>query len=238
MALGAVIWLLVAILYFPASDRLFETEAPAVPALTPAAEKAAVPAEPKEDLKDSLKPIPRPIPVPPGVAGRLPAPVPKRAVKRLRRAKRKPRPSRRRRSRFDRGADIRLFSVAAARGFGSKRRFVVRGSVFELGTLAPLRGAELRFLEARTGKIFKAYTGADGAYDRELPASMDGYFLSIRMRGFSPKYLEDWMPSLRTFARKKRSEAAALHLGRPLETRLILHRPGEYVDQDYALIRR
>ena len=252
LPLLASVWLLVALVYLPQEPKPepppVEPPGPRIVVLhaAPSEDLQAAPSE-DEGLRDSLiggsvgpsaiatriaarglvpaaafpKPIIRRPPVP-SIPGR---------PKTLRAS-----PRERWGARQDPTPDISLYGLP--RPDASVRRFTFRGELFDMLTLKPVAGARLSFAEPGTGRTYPAVTDANGAYQTALPASEDGFVLSISCPGYSPKYIEDWTPSFRTLSSRRRSALGADDLIRPREPLLLFPGKTDTLSRDFALLRR
>jgi hypothetical protein len=125
--------------------------------------------------------------------------------------------------------------VQEKRIVSERGRFIVRGRIFDLLTLAPVRGAAVRFKDGDTETLSAVTTDAKGRYQASLRSNGTGYMLSIRHPRYSRRVLEDWGVSFRSMSRAQREQAAADHLSRQSNT-IILSMPGQVIEQDYAVL--
>lgn len=121
---------------------------------------------------------------------------------------------------------------------GPSRLWAVRGKVFDLMTLAPVPGAELRFQDTSSGEVLRARSGADGTYQVSLP-KRDGaaYRVSVAKRGFLDDYLEDSEPSfLARDAAARRAAAGEMEVSAVLHVPLSPPLEDDSVEMNYALV--
>ncbi|MFA5140029.1 MAG: carboxypeptidase-like regulatory domain-containing protein [Elusimicrobiota bacterium] len=125
--------------------------------------------------------------------------------------------------------------VTEPKEVSDKGRFIVRGRIFDLATLAPVSGATVRFKDGDTERMALVTTDAKGRYKISLKSNGTGYALSIRHPRYSRRVLEDWGVSFRDMSPAQREQAAADYLSRQLNT-IILSMPGQVIEQDYAVL--
>lgn len=212
----AVVWLLAAIVYNP--DSLFPR-----PAAQPIMEK-------DEPVRDAVGALPATRITVLHAAPPLDV-IPETVVARKRAAKKKsgmpfPRPV------MKTAAPKPVVERPAAPAKGT---FTVRGSIFDLMTLTPVSGAEIRFKDGDTEKQVSVATDEKGRYKISLKSNGTGYALSIRHPRYSKRGLEDWGVSFRSMSRAQREQAASDHLARQTKT-IILSMPGQVIEQDYAVL--
>lgn len=112
----------------------------------------------------------------------------------------------------------------------------MRGAIFDLLTTDPVKGADVVFMDAKTGRRFATGTDAQGRFRATLPVSDAGYDLAIRHPRYEPKYFEDGVPSYRTQGPEQRQSAAA-DLLRILQTKeMIVGVGGAVIEKDFILI--
>jgi hypothetical protein len=112
----------------------------------------------------------------------------------------------------------------------------MRGAIFDLLTTEPVKGADVVFMDAKTGRRFATGTDAQGRYRATLPYSEEGYDLAIRHGRYEPKYFEDGVPSYRELPVEKRSSTAA-DLLRILQTKeMIVGQGGSVIERNFVLI--
>lgn len=112
----------------------------------------------------------------------------------------------------------------------------MRGAVYDLLSTDPIKGADVVFMDAKTGRRFATGTDAQGRYRATLPVVEEGYDLAIRHPRYEPKYFEDGVPSYRELAIEQR-QSAATDLMRILQTKeMIVGVGGTVLERDFVLI--
>lgn len=112
----------------------------------------------------------------------------------------------------------------------------MRGAIFDLLTAEPVKGADVVFMDAKTGRQFRTGTDAQGKYRATLPVVEEGYDLNIRHPKYEPKYFEDGVPSYRELGHEQR-QSAATDLLRILQTKeMIVGQGGTVLQRDYVVI--
>lgn len=228
--LFAVVCLMLALVYGPEKiAKLGEEQASATAVIEPELMRPALmPVRSelkKEGLRDAIAGMPSPA-LRPGFTRpqSLPRRIPKRRPRRVRRSS---------------GAGIDgIFSVGKVKRIDPSLRFTVRGEIFDLRNLRPVINAKVTFQDPETGRYRVIRTNSSGIYHASLRVNIDGYFVTIQRAGYSPRYMRDWIPSLRTQNARRRTDAARQHLKRKFEQTLIFSRAGDLLIRDFALIRR
>jgi hypothetical protein len=121
-------------------------------------------------------------------------------------------------------------------GASASDEWRMRGAIFDLLTAEPVKGADVVFMDAKTGRRFATGTDAQGRYRATLPYCEEGYDLAIRHGRYEPKYFEDGVPSYRELAVEQRTSAAA-DLLRILQTKeMIVGQGGSVIERNFVLI--
>jgi len=191
----------------------------------------AIPIEEQKELRDSLSPVP------------TLSSVSKERLKSAPLRRLKTRRPVRKQSRSVRSAavpkpdpDIFLYSYAAQRQDAEKGRFKVHGRLFDIRTGKPVAGARVIFRNRKAGTESFVLSGKDGAYHAFLGSSVEGYSVWIVRKGFSPRYVEDYMPSLRKSPKWVRRDVARAQLKGPRSWTFLFGQPGDTLAKDFALI--
>ena len=112
----------------------------------------------------------------------------------------------------------------------------MRGHLLDLLSGEPIKGADVVFMDAKTGRRFATGTDAQGLYRATLPITDEGYDLTIRHPKYEPKYFEDGVPSYRELGIEQRQNAAS-DLMRILQTKeMIVGVGGTVLERDYIVI--
>lgn len=89
--------------------------------------------------------------------------------------------------------------------------WLVKGQVYDLLSLKPVRSARLVFTKKSTGQAFTVKAGADGRYSVQLPPGGEGgYELEASHPLYRPSYLEETEPPYKRQSEARRVEAARL----------------------------
>lgn len=224
-----VVCLMLALVYSPDKAANLAEKSPAEPTavIEPELMRTAFmpPAPKKEGLRDAVAGMPLPA-LRPGLLRptRLPKRIPQRRPRRVRRS--------------SGGAVDGIFSVGKVQRIDPSLRFTVRGEIFDLRNLRPVMNAKVTFQDPETGRYRVIRTNSSGIYHVTLRVNIDGYFVAIERAGYSPRYVRDWIPSLRTYNARRRADAVRQHLKRRFEQTLIFSRAGDVLIRDFGLIRR
>ncbi|MFH1725816.1 MAG: carboxypeptidase regulatory-like domain-containing protein [Elusimicrobiota bacterium] len=112
----------------------------------------------------------------------------------------------------------------------------IRGTVFDLLTLAPVSGADVVFTDLKSGEPFRTETGPNGGYRAHLPVRDHGFDLKIRHPGYEPKYIEDSDPSYRKLSQDRRMDLAR-QAARTLQHKEFVSGDRDtLLNRDYALV--
>lgn len=112
----------------------------------------------------------------------------------------------------------------------------MRGVIFDLLTAEPVKGADVVFMDAKTGRQFKTGTDGQGRYRATLPVVEEGYDLAIRHPRYEPKYFQDGVPSYRAEGYEQRQKTAT-DLLRILQTKeMIIGVGGTILERDFVVI--
>ena len=115
------------------------------------------------------------------------------------------------------------------------RKGLIWGTVFDLKTLRPVPRATLVFEDRAHGKYLGAYANEEGLYQAWLPATEEGFYLTIHHPGYAKAFTEDWVPSLRSQQASTREDLARdLRIRSPDEVHLI-PRSSRHFSKDFGL---